>query len=535
MVTQFDWYAANAGANALGLKEIHHVRAGASVSKFGYSYDLAGRIKTWSRQLDPAPANKRDWTMAYSRAGELAGVSEKNASNVETSRRSWSYDPAGNWYASGDSAATTHRTHNAMNRLSQIGGSGKTIVEGTLNEAASVSVSGKPAQVTSVPGTSDFNFRKEIPVAQGNNTFQIIATDRKGNPRTQNYSVNVGAAQKTYDYDLNGNLLREKSPTGSIIRSFEWDGADRLKAINSGTQRIAWTYNGNGQRVLETLNGTASKRFLWDGIALLLEKTPTHTITKKYYGDGEQRIGGSDAGNYFYTRDHLGSIREVIKQDGTLQARYDYDAYGKRSIIYQNAAYLGGSTFGYTGHITLPALVTGQSELVLTHFRAYDQELGRWLSADPLGEAGGMNLYGYVGNNPISFVDPMGLSYWDLSFSGYLPSGLIPAGFGGTFGFFMDDCGDVRFYIGPGVGSASPGVSLMHSNANPSPGKWSGQVTGGFIGGGAYGFDEDGGDFVEVGLTTPGLSASAYYTYNTWFNAKKLLGITGSSAKNPCD
>jgi RHS repeat-associated protein len=449
MVTQFDWYAANGGANALGLKEIHHIGAGATagttVSKFGYSYDLAGRIKGWSRQLDPAPANKKDWTMAYSRAGQLTGVVEKDASSVETSRKSWSYDPAGNWYATGDSTATTHRTHDSMNRLNQIGGSGKTVVEGTLNEAANVSVSGQPAQVASVPGTTDYNFRKEIPVTEGNNNFQITATDSRGNARTQNYTVQVAPAQKTYEYDSNGNLLREKDPQGAVIRSFEWDGADRLKAITSGSQRIEWTYNGLGQRVLETVNGVASKRFLWDGIELLLEKTATHTITKKFYGDGEQRVGGTDAGNYFYTRDHLGSVREVVKQDGTLQARYDYDAYGKRTAIFQDVAYLGGCDFGYTGHITLPALATGQSELLLTLYRAYDPQLGRWLSPDPGGEWDGLNLYGYVGGDSINSIDPTGL--WKMNWKRF--------GWGFVKGFA------VGVVIGAAIALASPVVAVV--------------------------------------------------------------------------
>jgi RHS repeat-associated protein len=62
------------------------------------------------------------------------------------------------------------------------------------------------------------------------------------------------------------------------------------------------------------------------------------------------------------------------------------------------------SDVGYTGHHHHT-----KSGLILTWFRAYDAEAGRWLSADPIGEAGGINLYGYVGNNPLNAIDPDGL------------------------------------------------------------------------------------------------------------------------------
>jgi RHS repeat-associated protein len=60
--------------------------------------------------------------------------------------------------------------------------------------------------------------------------------------------------------------------------------------------------------------------------------------------------------------------------------------------------------FGFTGFFYHKS--TG---LNLTLFRAYDSDLGRWLSRDPIAEGGGLNLYGHVGNNPINAFDPLGL------------------------------------------------------------------------------------------------------------------------------
>jgi type VI secretion system secreted protein VgrG len=122
-----------------------------------------------------------------------------------------------------------------------------------------------------------------------------------------------------------------------------------------------------------------------------------------------QVTSGSNAGSYCYTRDHLGSIREMVDSTGSIRARYSYDVWGNRSgnLITTNSI---AADFGFTGHY-----YHSQSVLWLSPYRAYDPTIGRWLSRDPIAEDGGLNLYGYVGNNPVNEVDPLGL--W-VSYSG---------------------------------------------------------------------------------------------------------------------
>jgi len=122
------------------------------------------------------------------------------------------------------------------------------------------------------------------------------------------------------------------------------------------------------------------------------------TVLRRYFGSQ----GFQDSGtNYFYTVDHLGSVREVIDQSSTLRARYDYDPFGRRTKLAGDI----DADFGFTGH-----WVHGPSGLQLALHRAYDADRGRWLSEDPRGLADGLNLYAYVHNRPTGAVDPEGLA-----------------------------------------------------------------------------------------------------------------------------
>jgi RHS repeat-associated protein len=180
---------------------------------------------------------------------------------------------------------------------------------------------------------------------------------------------------------------------------------------------------------------TSVRRYVWaDGAQPAEERDGANTVLRRFYAEGEHAPGATGPlARLFYAKDHLGSVREVTDAAGVLRARYDYGFWGNRTRVSGDAE----TAVGYTGHHH-----HGKSGLVLTWYRAYDPDTGRWLSRDPIGEDGGLNLYGYVGNQLVSLWDPIGLYSWedfgydaasviltaaDIALGGPTGEGIVPA------------------------------------------------------------------------------------------------------------
>jgi RHS repeat-associated protein len=223
------------------------------------------------------------------------------------------------------------------------------------------------------------------------------------NPAGNRLLGTTNGVQSTFSYNALNQLL--SGSTGSTnAPTYQWDAENRLTAINQGVNSSEFNYDGLGRRVeiVEKTNGVVqtANYYLWCGTSICEQRDSTGSnVLRRLFPQGEVLVGGIIT-NYFYTRDHLGSVREALNSSGLLMTRYDYDPYGQRSVLQQNYQ----TIFGFTGDF-----VHQKSGLYLTWFRALDGTSGRWLSRDPLGESVNVNLYSYVGNNPVRYTDWFGL------------------------------------------------------------------------------------------------------------------------------
>lgn len=402
------------------------------ISQFDYTYDATGQIRTWT-QANSGMANPKRYDFGYDVANQLRSASlTDTVTGAGVAQYGYDYDSAGNKTNEQTGSAITSSMANNLNQITSQSAGGKMHFRGSVNEPATVTVAGNPAAIDAAG-----NFDGVANVNVGNNTVSVTAVDTNGNSRTNNYQVTVpSGATKTLVYDLNGNLMSDGDKT------YEWDAVNHLVAINYAAtgNRSEFTYDGFSRRtkIVEKNNGGATlstKSLIWIGTEMAEERDESNTVVKQYFAQGEQVNGVV----YYYTRDHLGSVRELTDNVAAIQARYDYDPYGRRTKL------TGGldTDFGFTGlyHHAL-------SDLHLAIYRVYSSTPGKWLSRDPLASGipflglspsrlkprmgigerfVGPNLYDYVDNDPIRQIDPLGLIAAAPNFT-YICQGVDPAG-----------------------------------------------------------------------------------------------------------
>ncbi len=149
-----------------------------------------------------------------------------------------------------------------------------------------------------------------------------------------------------------------------------------------------------------------TRRSVYEGEDLLYELDGTGTVLTEFiHGAGidEPLAMKRDGHIYYYHADVLGSIMAITDENQNLVQRYEYDAYG--NITHRETNF--EQPYTYTGRE-----FDEESGLFFYRARYYDPTVGRFISSDPIGLAGGLNRYAYVDNNPVNVTDPTGECPW---------------------------------------------------------------------------------------------------------------------------
>ncbi len=419
------------------LTRIAHAPAAAPAAAFAYTLNAA------HQRVRCDLADGAYWVYDYDALGQLAGGIKHASNDVAYAGQAfmYAYDDIGNRVTAARDGQNAGYAANALNQYTQRDVPAKAHVLGEADPAATVTVNNQSA-------TRQWGgyFHRALEVDNTNAAVYLPVSVVGFLPNAATSGADIVAVDtghvflaehpEVFEYDADGNLLADGR------WDYTWDGENRLIGMETRTglstnvprQRLEFGYDGQGRRIRKAVadwTGSAwstnlISAYLYDGWNLVAEvvhtPTPPYTHTRHYaWGldlsggfQGAGGVGGLLAGvtlatqqlshppTVVYTHDGNGNVMALYDETGAEAARYEYAPFG--NIIRSTGPAAPDNPFRFSTKYT-----DSETGLVYYGYRYYSPELGRWLSCDPIGERGGLNHYGFVGNAPVFAVDPLGL------------------------------------------------------------------------------------------------------------------------------
>jgi len=404
-------------------------------------FDAAGNRTSLAAQIGATD----DFLSActYDDLGRMTRVQQSGQSggnSVTPKRVDFAYDAAGRFdtitryanLAGTQLVAQTGYTYDDASRLTALTHSkGQTTLAGYT---WTYDTKGRLTEYNStIDGTATYTYDDTDQLTGADYSYQTDETytyDANGNRTNTGYDTDANnrlASDGTYNYqyDDEGNRTKRTNIATGAVTEYTWDYRNRLTKVlerasaqGPATKVVEYSYDVFDRRVGKDVDDDGDEdvdrgeRYVYDGQHIALQFDGDDDLTHRYlFGPAvDQILADEDAsGDVLWSlADHQGTVRDLAEYDSgqdetTVVNHVKYDAFG--NIRGQSNSSLTPH-FAYTGREWDP-------DAGLYYYRArwYDPKTGRFVSEDPIGFAGGdANLYRYVVNRPLNFIDPTGCS-----------------------------------------------------------------------------------------------------------------------------